>query len=221
MNISLENKTIWLCPERTGGRVLKDIFEKNSIFNCDERNEFELLPLSEKGVSHDNIIPEKYSDFTIITSIRNPYDRVWSLYLNFYTKNFQPKEFEKTKKKFNEYIQNSITKTISGFKIDSFYGEKNHFNKWKFTDFIPNKVIRLEHIENDLKSLDFIKNLYNLDSTHINHRPLTFDLMYEWKSAQIIYQFYKNHFLFFGYDPFSFTKEELSEEEKIKFIHDL
>jgi hypothetical protein len=45
--------------------------------------------------------------------------------------------------------------------------------------------------------------------------------MYSTESAKKIYHFYKKHFYLCGYDPFSFTKEKLTDEEKIGFIHDI
>lgn len=224
MNISIENKVVWFCPERTGGRLLREILINQSFYNCSKKNSYNLIPINESGISHQNEIPEPYQDFTLISNVRNPYDRVWSLYLNFYTKNFQPKELQLTKIKFNNYIQQSLVVTTQGILLDNFYGENNHFDKWRFTHKKPDVVVKLENIKEDISNLNFLnKELVPweiFDGRFINHRPITFDTVYDWRSAQIIFQYYKNYFFDFGYDPFSFTNQQLTDQEKVNFIHE-
>ena len=223
MNISLEKKIVWFCPERNGGKLLREVLIRNSFYNCSKKNDYNLVSIIDSGVSHDNRIPEPYEDFTLISNVRNPYDRVWSLYLNFYTKNFQPKDLELTKTKFNDYVQKSFIVTTQGIVLDNFYGKNNYFDKWTFTIKKPDEIIKLENIKEDISKLDFLnKDLIPwelFDGRYINHRPITFDMVYDWTSAQIIFQYYKNYFFDFGYDPFSFTNQQLTDEEKVNFIH--
>ena len=226
MNVSIENRCIWLSPEETGGNILEEIFKNYDFYSCEEKNNFELRNLTENTHSNGNVIPEEYQDFEVIVTIRNPYDRVWSCYLNFFTKNFIPKDFEGTKLKFNQFISNSFYKTLRGVITDPFYTGNDYFNKWKFDTNLPDSVIRFESIREDLESLDFIqknpqfydKSIFD-DSRFKNEKFINFDEIYTFESAQIIFNFYKNYFYSLNYDPFSFTNQTLSEEEKKKFVH--
>lgn len=226
MNLSIKNNVIWLCPERTGGRILREIFKNYDFFVCDKINNFELKPLSENQPSRGSIIPEEYKNFQIISSIRNPYDRIWSHYEFFNKKNLRPKEFVESKRKFNEWVNKSLKFTLKGIETDPFYEGEDVFNKWKFDSFKPDYVIKLENLQNDVMGVDFIKKQPNLFDKNIfinerfsNERYFQFDYMYEVESAKKIFNFYKNHFFGFGYDPFSYTKDNLSNEEKINFLH--
>jgi hypothetical protein len=226
MNISLKNNVIWLSPERTGGKMLREIFKNFNFYTCEKKNNFELKSFWENSHSQQNNIPEKYKDFEVIATIRNPYDRIWSCYVNFNTKNFTPKDFEGTKIKFNEFVNKSFINTLSGVITDSFFDGSDYLNKWRFETILPDKIIKFENIEEDVKSLDFIKNSQKISYSSIfednkfkNNRFITFDTVYDLESARKVYNFYKNHFFYFNYNPFSFTKENLTDEEKINFLH--
>ena len=226
MNVSIENKLIWLSPERTAGRFLSEIFKNYGFCSCDIKNKYDLKPLGENPPSHGNTIPENFNDFRIIVSIRNPYDRVWSYYVNHFAKNFKPREIEHNFEKFNEFVQNIFIKTVGSTRTDPFFPGDDYFNKWRLNNIKIDKLIRFENLQNDVLSLDFIKKSPNLfdhsifsDKRFINKRFLSFDTMYDLSSAQKVFNFYKNHFFSLGYDPFSFTKENLTDEQKIDFIH--
>lgn len=226
MNVSIENRCIWLSPEETGGRILEEIFKHYDFYTCEEKNKFELKSFLENPHSSGNFIPEHYGDFELVISIRNPYDRIWFCYLSFFTENFIPKDFEGTKIKFNQFINSSFHNTLKGVVTDSFFCGDDYLNKWKLEQRLPDKVIRFEKLSDDVKSLKFIQekpDLYDKsifeDTRFKNERFLTFDEMYNFESAQKIFNFYKNYFFHLGYDPFSFTKQSLTEEEKKKFIH--
>ena len=45
--------------------------------------------------------------------------------------------------------------------------------------------------------------------------------MYTLETAKKVYEYHKQFFLTLGYDPFSFTTEELSDEEKMRFLHEI
>jgi hypothetical protein len=41
------------------------------------------------------------------------------------------------------------------------------------------------------------------------------------ETAKKVYEYHKQFFLTLGYDPFSFTTEELTNEEKMRFLHEI
>ena len=226
MNVSIENKLIWLSPERTAGRFLSEIFKNYGFYSCDRKNKYELKPLGENPHSNGIKIPENFKDFRIIVSIRNPYDRVWSYYVNYFAKNFKPKEIDQNFEKFNEFVQNTFIISVGRTYTDHFFSGDDYFNKWRLDNIKIDTLIRFENLQNDVMSLDFIKKDPNLfdhsifsDKRFINERFLSFDSMYDLSSAQKVFNFYKNHFFSLGYDPFSFTKENLTDQQKIDFIH--
>lgn len=223
MNISLEHKIIWICPERTGEEVLEEVFKEYSFFTCEKKNNYELRPLDEVQHSTSNDIPPKYDEFEILTTIRNPYDRVWSCYLKYYTKTFNPKDFELTKIKFNEFINKSFIENSNGIRLDSFYEKDTYFSKWTFDKINPNYVIRFEDFNSGLKSLPFLVGTNDvqlrLNQKYQNDSLIPFNMVYDYTSAKKIYHFYKNVFLLFNYSPYSFTKNELNDLEKINFVH--
>jgi hypothetical protein len=99
----------------------------------------------------------------------------------------------------------------------------NQLEKWTFNDKIPNSFVRLENYEDDIRKINFINEEF-IDSSQIKlkeQRTFEFNEMYSAESAKKIYHFFKRHFYLCGYDPFSFTKEKLTDKEKISFIHDI
>jgi hypothetical protein len=89
----------------------------------------------------------------------------------------------------------------------------------------------MEHIVEDMSKIDFInqshlwssgyiKN-YLTKNEHINNRPYKFNSVYTMETAKKVYEYHKQFFLTLGYDPFSFTTEELTNEEKMRFLHEI
>ena len=73
------------------------------------------------------------------------------------------------------------------------------------------------------KSLHFLGKTNNtITALNIGSMDgIMFDEMYDFDVAKRVYVFYKKHFYMCGYDPFSFTKEILTDDEKISFLHDI
>jgi hypothetical protein len=97
-----------------------------------------------------------------------------------------------------------------------------------FDERIPDYFIKIENLREDLNQFEFIKSfdeesLNDLitNNKFIKIRGIMFDEMYDFDVAKRVYVFYKKHFYMCGYDPFSFTKEILTDDEKISFLHDI
>lgn len=240
MNISHKHKIIWWAPERCGTKATAHVFNQFD-FTYYETSDENTLSLNKDGTlyqSHNIEYPEKYSDYKVICSIRNPYDRVLSIFLNFtsvgkysvYTKsghNNFVKKYEQFIKELFDYklLRNKVNRQPEEGKVIL----KDYLSKYDFTQRIPDKIIRMEHLVEDIGDLDFIRNSdiwesgeireYLNNNVHHNIRPCQFNTIYTKESAKMVYDYYKKHFLYFGYDPFSFTKEELTNEEKMHFLH--
>jgi hypothetical protein len=208
MVISHTIKTIWMFPQQTEE-------EATTIF------------LKKYGFETYN--DSGFSDYDVICNIRNPYDRILSLYFKKHFNNkLIKKEFTLTyKKMFNEWVDNAFVPNkliVSAANLPKFtLSGVNQLEKWTFNNKIPNKFVRLENFDEDICKIPFInKELIDLPKINLKEeRTFDFNEMYSVESAKKIYHFYKKHFYLCGYDPFSFTKEKLTDEQKISFIHDI
>jgi hypothetical protein len=215
MTVSHDLKTIWWMPEQTGEDTTSSILEKYG-FTVEDDVEF--------------------PDYTLICNMRNPYDRILSLY---FKKHFNNKLIKKEltssyKTMFNNWIKEAFIANkliVTTSNLPKFTKrEGNILDRWHFNNRTPNKFIRIEDYKNEMSKIDFIKDSNEfkteelkdlLETNFKEQRTFSFDEMYSFESAKKIYHFHKKHFYLCGYSPFSFTKENLSDEEKISFLHDI
>lgn len=230
MNIFLKEKIVWLSPEKCATSITKKIFERYNFFT---KNIFDrsLIPFQDSLQSYSNQIDDEFSDFTKIVNIRNPYDRVFSYFNNYYL--FRPltKKTENPEKLFNDWILNSFCHHgIKVFLSERYNQKHSFFTKWTFNDDTKfDYVIKTENLFHDIINLPFIKKdldfntqkikLLLNDNPYINRRYHHFNQLYNYKSAKLVYHYFKPVFYKFNYDPFSFTTKELSDQEKVNFIH--
>lgn len=218
MNISHKHKLIWLAPEKCATKIVKQILSEYDFIEQPTNNNF------------------RKSDYDLISSIRNPYDRIFSIFINFELRSvFLNKTLKnEIKKHFNLWIQKLILneKLFTGYNFSLKINISDlYFHKDIFKERTPDFLIRMESIQEDLEKLDFIKNDPNWNSEKIKetlltnkfkvNREYTFNSMYDIENAKKVYFFYKNHFHLAGYDPFSFTTENLTDNDKISFLHDI
>ena len=218
MNVSHKHKSIWLAPEKCATKIVKQLLLGYEFSEQKKDDSFYRL------------------GYKLISSIRNPYDRIFSIFINF---ELSPVFLNKTlkneiKQHFNEWIQKLMVceKLSVGYnaslKIN--IGDA-YFYRDIFKERNPDFLIRMENIQEDLEKLEFIKNDLNWDSKKVEeelktnkfkiNREYKFNYMYDIESAKRVYFLYKNHFHLAGYNPFSFTTETLTEKERISFIHDI
>jgi hypothetical protein len=238
MNISHKHKTIWWAPERCGTKATAHIFKH---FDFDFIFNYPTTTVSSSYQSHQIILPpEKYNDYKVVASIRNPYDRVLGVYLKFVNVG--------ASSVYSKYKHDQTVYTFSNFIDELFKTKKiipklnlpidirkpvieNYFIKYNFDTTIPKNYIRMENIVEDMGKIDFInksplwssgyiKNYLNKNE-HITTHPYNFNSVYTFKTAKKVYEYHKQFFLTLGYDPFSFTTEELTNEEKMRFLHEI
>jgi hypothetical protein len=128
------------------------------------------------------------------------------------------------------FLYVKIKKRIGFEEVDEKKFLKNYIMKYSFNERVPDQFIQMENLLEDISKLDFVTDSglwksgyveeYLTDNSYINIRPYKFNTVYTEKVAKLIYEYYKNHFFLCKYDPFSFTKNELSNEEKMRFLHD-
>ena len=235
MNISHKHKIIWWAPERCGTRAVADILKDHEFSNVSDNGEHYLL--GERYHSHLNLVPKEYSDYKLISSIRNPYDRMFSLYYNFIEQvvPFRREYFDQIKISFNKWIdlvlKSRKLSVVVGDSDGKFEFKYRTISKWTFKEIEPQSFIKMENIIEDLSQFDFIRESnkwkngeyeqFLNKNQYKNEKSIKFFDVYETNSAKKVYEYYKKHFYLCNYDPFSFTKEELTDEEKISFLHNI
>ena len=189
-NVNEKYGLVWIAPERSGTRSLVKIFTFCG-FVCQGR------PLNlgyGYHYTHNWEIPEKYKDYKIISSARNPYSRTLSLYKNFVY------GFEDIT--FREYILG-----LTGGKPEENFKDGNS----KYSTFTnplfekqPEYIIKLENFYEDIKKLPFIFN-------HLTEQQLEtmcehgkeieeWESHYDQEMKDLVYEHLKHQFDTWGYD---------------------
>ena len=98
--------------------------------------------------------------------------------------------------------------------------DMKYLEKWVFDDRIPDYFVRIEHFYEDLSKIEFIGDVEPKKGL-LYEDLYDYRTMYDYNNAKKVYHLYKKHFYLCDYDPFSFTNENLTKEDKISFLHDL
>ena len=210
MNISHEHKMIWFSPEMSETDNVSKTLEKYGFLGVNGKTEVELM--------------DEYPDYKVICGMKNPYERVFLLQFEGDLRSIQLKKhhFGDLKVEFNRWGRKILIPNKLRIKVDETYINTNnttkYLKKWGFDHKIPDFFVKSEDLINDLNRLGFIDEdiIINNDVKQFN-----FNQMYDFDLAKRVYHLYKKHFYLCDYSPFSFTDKELTDEEKISFLHDV
>ena len=222
MNISHENKVIWWALEESGEEEMSKIL--NNYGFIVENDEFP----SKSDVKYDYFVtkPGQFPDYKVLCTIKNPYSRVFSLFLRLEVNNIPiKKKFLPTlRDKFNYFVDKSLISNKLVVKPSVFLEnetpEMKYFEKWTFDDNIPDYFVRIENFYDDLTKIDFIGD-FETKKGLLYEDLYDYRTMYDYNNAKKVYHLYKKHFYLCDYDPFSFTNEILTKDNRISFLHDL
>jgi hypothetical protein len=194
----------------SGTENVSKILEKHEFLSVEDKTEEQLLL--------------EYPDYKVICGMINPYERVFLLHLKGDLRSIQLKKhhFDALKTEFNDWgrqmlIPNKLTIVVNDTFIETNNTTK-YLKKWVFDHKIPDFFVKSEDLINDLNKLGFIDDDIILDN---DVKQFKFNQIYEFDVAKRVYHLYKKHFYLCDYDPFSFTDKELTDEEKISFLHDI
>jgi len=210
MNISHEHKMIWFSPEMSETENVSKTLEKYGFLGVNGKTEVELM--------------DKYPDYKVICGMKNPYERVFLLHFKGDLRLIQVKKhhFDELKTEFNDWGRRILIPNKLKIKVDETFISSNntpkHLKKWVFDQKTPDFFIKSEDLINDLNKLGFNDNEVIIDD---EVKQFNFNQMYDFDFAKRVYHLYKKHFYLCDYNPFSFTEQELTEEEKISFLHDI
>jgi hypothetical protein len=178
-NVSEKHKMLWWAPIRTGTRTVSQILGYNGF-------KFEGKPTG-FGYTHYCGIEEKYSEYDIICSCRNPYDKIVSIFKNYY-----PTYPEKNKETFRDFILDNL-------------------NTQQFIDLVnnpkivkkPKYFVRIENLKEDLLKLPFIYDVLDeerLDLILEHGKQLdSWEEYYDQNIKDKVYNKLKTLFIVFGY----------------------
>lgn len=236
MNVHRDLKIVWWAPERCGTKITAEIFKKLG-FEVYDPHKKTFSSMVNEYHSHKILFPEEFSDYKLICNVRNPYDRVLSFYLNFtsvgknmvYTKNKIPQ----IQKKIDLFTIELFHYAIRQKKLVNMEREipvRDYVQSLSFDGKIPDHLIKMENLTEDLGSLDFVRDSDLWKSGEfqdmiekndfINKRPFSYKDFFQFESARRVFNFFEKHFYICDYDPFSFSKTELTNDEKMKFFHE-
>ena len=197
MNYNDDLKVVWITPMRTGTRSSGAIMHKLNFKS-------EINNIHQKETVHGIGIPKGKEDYKLIVNIRNPYSRMVSLY---YLHMYNSKQFNQV---FDRWVKSNLS--FSDYNKSFFILES-----LKQLPKLPDFYIRMENFEDDIKSLWFVKENFDLLEQTINdniekNRYLTefeeygFTKKNSWKEyyneeiAEIVFLKLKGEFDFFNYD---------------------
>jgi hypothetical protein len=179
--------------------------------------------LSVKDKTEEQLLLE-YPDYKVICGIKNPYERVFLLHLKGDLRSIQLKKhhFDALKTEFNDWGRKILIPKKLKIKVDETFINTNnttkYLKKWGFDHKIPDFFVKSEDLINDLNKLGFHDDDIIIDN---EVKQFNFNQMYDFDFAKRVYHLYKKHFYLCNYNPFSFTEKELTDEEKISFLHDI
>lgn len=218
MNVSHEHMMVWWTKPNMGEKIIASSLKDHNF--TISGNKLETNQFSKDNFSLRNEIPENCQNYLLTISVRNPYFQIINHYLDISVYNWKLKSIsmDNFKQKMNKWVGEifSVRKEVLLDTNNLLQGILPYRN----LPHPPHFVIKYENMFEDLSNLPFIErenltlneNLM-VDNSRFEINTLTFD------NAQLIYKIHKKTFEDFGYDPFSFTDQELTLKQKVDFIH--
>lgn len=213
-----------MCHPSTGEKDVCDYFGKLGFVR-----HFSLKNIQEKKLSREShsthfLYPWIYGDFKLIVTIDNPYRRIVKEFKKFSHINWELKSRKKEElslrfnSKFDEMFSDDL------FLLKKLNNEKeqpyNFLLPYNFTSKVPDYTIDISNLINDVKKIIFLDHL-DYDFSLVDQLDLSdeYKNVFSYENARVIYKVHKHIFDLMRYDPFSFTTHDLTQKEKIHFIH--
>lgn len=224
MNVNWDKKCIFLCQPSTGERDISEYLGKIGFVTHYNSENSESRPLERTKQSCNFLSPWTYDDFKLIVSMDNPYRRIVNEYKRFSHINWslKTKTKEELSEKFNKKFEHMFIDDL--FLVDRLNkvneGVYSFVLPYDFSVKTPDYIIRADNIVEDLYNihdLDHIPhNFHLLDQLDLSDK---FQDVISYQHARVIYKVHRHIFDMMGYDPFSFTTQDLSLKERVHFIH--
>lgn len=179
MMISTKLRMVYIDVPKTASFTLDTLFEEDG---------WELIK-HDQGIKHRRVIPNNAKNFTIVASVRNPFDRATSFY-------FFRKELKQEKESFDDFLDI----LLSTKKLDASYKKKNLYIFFPICKYLKpigyDIILRQENLVEDLKQIGY--NNVTLETKNKLDRPSWGD-MYTKKREEKIIEWAEADFEEFGY----------------------
>jgi len=189
-NVSEKYKSIVWLPERTGSGTSAKMLT-NYDFKC---GGFPLINNRKWEYTHYCGIYETFQDYTLISTARNPYSRVLSIYLSL--TGFPSQYKGETKETFKEYL--NWVKTQDEYDLTKAYITNPRVR------IKPNYLLRLENLVEDYLKLPFILDVFNAteisEKLNYNGQISNWEPFYDESMKGIVYDLCAHHFEIWGYE---------------------
>ena len=190
MQISKQYRFVFIDIPKTASLTLDTVFSQYG-------SELERPPKNSKlGEKHCRVIPDWAKDYTKITCVRNPFERICSFY---HFMKQQDKLFEWYKiKTFDDFIDRCLE--YNDCPDDEPHGYKYRmFPMWKYLKPLGYDILlRQEYLKEDLQQLSFIDNL-DLPTKNRNENKLSWADEYTEERRKKIIEWAGNDFDLFNY----------------------
>jgi hypothetical protein len=197
--LSLKHNSILWLPQKTASTHASWVFAHFDFmpYTTSEKNELIIDILSDKvHFGHELGLPPSHESMSLISTVRNPYERVFSFFIRTSRRDVKPSQYD-----FEKFIEDLIDNKTSRF----------HFFSKTIQSLLhrtPDFIIRKENMYEDYLKIPFIKDsklvscgiLEEMCEKKINDH-LTYDSsdFYTEEIKEQVYSFMKIEFDSFGY----------------------
>jgi len=169
-----------------------------------------------------NDISESFQNYQKIICIDHPYRVVYQEFIKNSDINWKIKTntLEKQREDFSFWFDRIFYNDMDYLNDNCALYQLTFILSRDFAHIEPDFVIKKDSFLEDLKKLPFFDELkINHNLTFLLEPSMDYQKVISREQAKKIFVFFQDYFNKFGFDPFTFTTEELSKQEKVNFIH--
>jgi hypothetical protein len=215
MNVSQKHLMVWLFAKNSGERFFADYLGNFDFFYKDK-------VLGQRNFCKTNNELQNYENYSKIICIDHPYRIVYEEFLKLSEFNWKKKRssLEKQKEEFTFWFDKIFYNDFDYLEENCALHQISFLLSRDLADLNAEFVIKKETYLEDLQKLPFFdESKINHNLTFLLEPTMAYQNVISLDQAKKIFDFFKDYFNKFGFDPFTFTTEELTKQEKVNFIH--
>ncbi len=215
MNVLQKHLMVLLLAKNAGERFFADYFGKSGFL-------FKEKALDQKNYCKVYDDFKNYENYQKIICIDHPYRIVYQEFINTSDINWKIKAntLEKQREDFTFWFDRIFYNDVDYLNDNCALHQLTFLLSRDFANLNPEFIIKKDTYFEDLQKLPFF------DQTKINQKldfllepNMDYQKVINKEQAKKIFVFFQDYFNKFGFDPFTFTTEELTKQEKVNFIH--
>lgn len=215
MNVSQEHLMVLLLAKNSGERFFADLFGKLGFHFNNEPISTRNLCLLQKNL-------QDYEEYSKIVCLDNPYRIVYNEFLINSPTNWKLKgnTIEKQQEEFSNWLDLIFYNDVDYYQDNRDRVPLVFMLCRDFADLKIDYLVKKESYLEDLQKIPFMDlSKLNPKLEFLMENDLDYQNIITKEQAGRIFRFFQPLFDKFGFNPFSFTQEELSLKEKVDFIH--